>query len=474
MSDAPRLRVVDWAAFERPVSFRFPFRFGAASVAAAPQAFVRVVVEDAQGRRATGWAAEMMMPRWFDKSPDLSVEDNIDQLRRALRLGLAALGDAGTGTAFDLHAAAAPGHAAACAAQGMGGLIASFGMALPDRAVLDALCRMHAVPAVDALRANLAGMDARLTPDLRGFDMGAFLAARPAPERIALRHTVGLGDALTEDEIETPLGDGLPQSLDQVIEIYAPRWFKLKLGGDPAADTERLARIAAVLDASAPGWQATLDGNEQYPGPEPLADLLDRIAAHPGLAGLRAGLLFVEQPMARAVTLDTDVSALATRVALEIDESDADLTSFPQARRLGYTGVSSKSCKGVYRALLNAARVAQGNTEGASLFLSAEDLTVQPGLALQQDLVLAAVTGTTHVERNGHHFAGGMGVAPAAEQARYARAHPDLYTVTDGQTRLRIADGMIALTSTLAAKGLGCALEPDTGALEPLKEGPAP
>ncbi len=474
MTDAPRLRVMDWAAFERPVRFRFPFRFGAASVAAAPQAFVRVVVEDAQGRRATGWAAEMMMPRWFDKSPDLSVDDNIDQLRRALRLGLEALAGAGAGTAFDLHASAAPGQAAACAAQGMGGLIASFGMALPDRAVLDALCRMHGVPAVDALRANLAGMDARLTPDLAGFDMPAFLAARPAPDRIALRHTVGLGDALTAEEIETPLNDGLPQSLDQVIATYAPRYFKLKLSGDPVADTDRLVRIAAVLDAGAPGWQATLDGNEQYPGPEPLADLLDRIAAHPALMGLRAGLLFVEQPMARAVTLDTDVSKLAARVALEIDESDADLGSFPQARALGYTGVSSKSCKGVYRALLNAARVAQGSAEGARLFLSAEDLTVQPGLALQQDLVLAAVTGNAHVERNGHHFAGGMGTAPAAEQARYAQAHPDLYTVTDGQSRLRIDDGMIALTSTLAAKGFGCALDPDTDALEPLKQGATP
>ncbi|MCC5982821.1 MAG: mandelate racemase [Rhodobacteraceae bacterium] len=472
-NDAPRLRVVEAAAFERPVTFRFPFRFGAASVAAAPQAFVRVVVEDAQGRRATGWAAEMMMPRWFDKSPDLSVADNIDQLRRALRLGLDALLGAGSATAFGLHASAAPGHAAACAAQGMGGLIASFGMALPDRAVLDALCRLHGVPAVAALRANLPGLDTSLTPDLAGFDMAAFLAARPAPDRIALRHTVGLGDALTVEEIETPLGDGLPQSLDQVIGTCAPRYFKLKLSGDPAADTERLIRIAAVLDARAPGWQATLDGNEQYPGPDPLADLLDRIAAHPALAGLRAGLLFVEQPMARAVTLGTDVSALAARVALEIDESDADLTSFPQARALGYTGVSSKSCKGVYRALLNAARVAQGNATGARLFLSAEDLTVQPGLALQQDLVLAAVTGNTHVERNGHHFVAGMGPAPEAEQTRFAQAHPDLYTVRAGQTRLRIDGGMIALTSTLAAPGLGCALAPDAGALAPLKEGPA-
>jgi len=470
MIAAPRLRVVDWAAFERPVTFRFPFRFGAASVAAAPQAFVSVTIEDAQGRRTTGWAAEMMMPRWFDKSPDLSVDDNIGQLRRALRLGLGALAGAGADTAFGLHTAVMADHYRACAALGLNGLIASFGLALPDRAVLDALCRLHGLSAVAALRANLPGLDARLTPDLAGFDLRGFLARLPAPDSIAARHTVGLGDALLAEEIDAPLDDGLPQALDQVIAAYGHRYFKLKLSGDPAADLARLTRIVAVLDAHASGYRATLDGNEQYSGVEPLAELLDGIAALPALASLRAGLLFVEQPINRAEALRADVSVLAARVALEIDESDADIDSYPRAQALGYTGVSSKSCKGFYRAVLNAARVAAG--EG--LFLSAEDLTVQPGLALQQDLVLAAITGNTHVERNGHHFAGGMGAAPAAEQARYAATHPDLYHHAQGQTRLGITGGRIALRTTLAAPGLGCALAPDAETLAPLQDGATP
>jgi hypothetical protein len=130
--------------------------------------------------------------------------------------------------------------------------------------------------------------------------------------------------------------------------------------------------------------------------------------------------------------------------------------------------VSSKSCKGFYRGLLNAARVAQGHANGAALFLSAEDLTVQPGLALQQDLVLAALVGAGHVERNGHHFVDGFGLAPDTEQQAFAAAHPDLYRRTGGRTRLRIADGMIALGSTLAAIGLGSATHPDPADLEPM------
>lgn len=467
MTNAPRLRVVDWAAYERAVTFRFPFRFGAAEVTAAPQAFVRVTIEDDTGRRAEGWAAEMMMPRWFDKSLGLSVGQNIDQLRTSLRLGLKALSEAGTDTAFGLHATAQSRHCATCASHGLNGLIASFGLALPNRAVLDALCRMADLPAIEAVRANLPGLDARTTPDLSHVDLDAFLRQRPAPDTISARHTVGLGDTLHVDDIDTPLEDGLPQSLDQVIAVYGHRYFKLKLSGDPSADLARLARIVAVLDRFAPGYRATLDGNEQYSGTAPLAELLDGIAARPELASLRSGLLFVEQPIARAQALQADVSALAARVALEIDESDADIDAFVHAQRLGYTGVSSKSCKGFYRALLNAARVGTGR----GLFLSAEDLTVQPGLALQQDLVLAAITGNSHVERNGHHFASGMGLAPDTEQARFAAAHPDLYHQSHGQTRLRISGGDIALASTRAARGLGCALTPDADALAPLKEG---
>ena len=465
---APRLRVLEAAAYERPVSFRMPFRFGAAEVRGAPQAFARVVVEDDAGRRAEGWAAELMVPRWFDKSPERTIAENIDQLRTALRLGLSHIAGAAPDSAFGLHAAVVDPHRADCAAQGLNGLIASFGLALPDRAVFDALCRLAGLPAVTVLRANLPGIDARLTPDLGGFDLTGFLAARPAPDHIDARHTVGLGDPLTADGIDAPLGDGLPQSLDQVIAAYGHRYFKLKLSGDPDADLARLRRIVAVLDAAAPGYRATLDGNEQYPDAETLAALLDGLEADPALASLRAGLLFVEQPIARAVALETDVTALGARVGLEIDESDDSLKAFPRALALGYRGVSSKSCKGFYRAILNAARVAQAPE---ARFMSAEDLTVQPGLALQQDLVLAAITGNSHVERNGHHFAGGMGLAPVAEQARFAAAHTDLYTAA-APVRLRIAQGRIGLRSTLAAVGLGCATFPDPTDLSPLEATP--
>ncbi len=94
--------------------------------------------------------------------------------------------------------------------------------------------------------------------------------------------------------------------------------------------------------------------------------------------------------MPRSLALETNVSEVAKSKPLLIDESDATLAAFPAARSLGYSGVSSKSCKGLYKSLLNAARCNLWNSSGADgHFLSGEDLTMQAGLAVQQDLALA-------------------------------------------------------------------------------------
>ena len=81
---APEFRVVAIELYERPVALRIPFRFGAATVTHAPQAFVRAGIELDHGREARGAAAELMIPKWFDKSPQKSNADNIEDLRRSL------------------------------------------------------------------------------------------------------------------------------------------------------------------------------------------------------------------------------------------------------------------------------------------------------------------------------------------------------------------------------------------------------
>jgi hypothetical protein len=474
MTDPLKIRLVEAETFERPVRLRLPFRFGAATLREARQLFLRVRIEDSQGRPAWGMAAELMVPKWFDKSPALSNADNENQLRRSLALALDALKSAGAGTAFALHAAVEAAHHRRAASEGLGGLIASFGLALADRAILDALCRLEGLPVARAIRANRPGIDAATAADLGDFDIARFLSGLSPANDIAARHTVGLVDAILADDIpaDERLNDGLPESLDQAIDAYGLTFFKVKVSGVPDADIDRLCRIAAVIDAKVPAYSVTLDGNEQFASADAVADLLALIRTEPRLARFAASILFVEQPIARAHAFEKPVATLAAFKPVEIDESDADIDAFVTARSLGYTGISSKSCKGFYRSLLNRARVSKWNAEGtgATYFMSAEDLTTQGGLAVQEDLVLAALIGMTHVERNGHHYVDGMAGAPESEQAAFARAHGDLYHVRQGRTRLRIEGGRIAIGSVIDAVGLGSAVEPDWTAMEASQE----
>ena len=467
---APEFRVVAIELYERPVALRIPFRFGAATVTHAPQAFVRAGIRLDDGREARGAAAELMIPKWFDKSPQKSNADNIDDLRRSLSFAAAAYTmETRALTAFDHFAAHYPTLIAHGAGAGLNSLTSNYGPALIDRALLDALCRALGVSFSAAIRVNLPGINTSLTPDLAGFAIDRFVAGLTPSSTIAARHTVGMLDPIVAGDAAVRIGDGLPETLEEVIAAYGNRYFKLKLGGDAHVDVERLVRIAAVLDR-VPGYAVTLDGNEQYADSSEIGELWRKVEATPALAGLFAATLYLEQPLPRAIALDADISELAQSKPLLIDESDATLDAFPTARVAGYTGVSSKSCKGIYKSLLNAARCAHWNDDVAPrYFLSGEDLTMQAGLGVQQDLALTALLGLRHVERNGHHYVNGFAGEHASEveQRAFLTAHSGLYEDSHGGVRLAIRDGLIDISS-LEAPGFASAAQPDWATLEPL------
>jgi hypothetical protein len=469
-SAAPAFSIVDIALFERPVRLRLPFRFGAATVTAAPQAFVRARVRLADGREAAGATAELMVPKWFDKDPALSHDANFDQLRRALIMARDAyLADATPRTAFGHFAAHHDECAAAGARAALNPLTSGFGPAEIDRALVDALCRALGVSFFDAMRANAAGFaPGDVAADLAGFDGGRWLASLQPSPSIFARHTVGLADAIAGHPRN--VGDGLPESLEDAITAYGHRHFKLKIGRNVDESIERLAEIAAVLD-SLTDYRVTLDGNEQFDDTTGVAELLARIAGDARLARLARSADFLEQPIARNLALERDVAPLSRALPLVIDESDASLDAFPRARALGYAGVSSKSCKGLYKSLVNGARCRKWNDAAgyARHFLTGEDLTVQPGLALQQDLALVALLGLAHVERNGHHYVNGMAGVPVAEQHAFHAMHPDLYTQTHGAVRLAIRGGEIALR-TLGCNGFASGADPLWSSLETMRE----
>jgi L-alanine-DL-glutamate epimerase-like enolase superfamily enzyme len=463
---APRLRVREVVLLERDVRLRLPFRFGVVTLTEAPQAFVRARIALEDGREGWGAAAEMLAPKWFDKDPALSDADNAEQLRTALRVARDLYAGAdGPRTAFGLFADTYRARQAACAGRGLNPLVASFGSALLDRAVLDALCRLHGLSFWPAMRANLPGLaSVELVPDLAGFDLDAFLGSLRPATTLHARHTVGLLDPITGAD-QAPgdrVNDGLPETLEEVVAAYGHTWFKLKVGGDVEADVSRLTAIAAVLDRRSRPYHVTLDGNEQYKSVDAALALWRALEQRPALARLTASIAFIEQPITRATALEHDVGALGAARPVIIDESDADLSAFVRAHARGYRGVSSKSCKGLYKSMLNAARCALWNREtgAATFFMSAEDLTTQAGLAVQQDLALVALLGLEHVERNGHHYVRGLAALPRAEQEAWLAAHPDLYTCDGDLVRLRITNGRLALGS-LGCRGFAAGAEPD-------------
>jgi hypothetical protein len=451
-----------------------PFRFGVVTLTECPQAFARARIELADGRSFWGGAAELMAPKWFDKNLALTNEDNFEQLRDVLRIARTAyLADASPDTAFGHFARQHDAQQAAGSRRGYNPLLASYGPALIDRAVLDALCRALGMSFYAAMRTNLVGLGARRA-EFAGFDWDRFLAALVSDASIEARHTVGLVDAITAADLQHPVSDGLPETLEQVVAHYGHRFFKLKVGGKIDADIARLTAIAAVLDRSGADYYVSLDGNEQYEDAAGVAELLARMRQTPALARLVRSLLFIEQPIARKTALEVDVRALAADKPVIVDESDGELDSFVQARACGYTGISSKTCKGLYKSLLNAARCAAWNAEegGVRYFMSGEDLTTQAGLAVQQDLALVNLLGITHVERNGHHYVDGMAALPETEQSAFLAAHPDLYERSHGAVRLRIRGGRLVL-GTLDTTGYASAALPDWATMLPLAPPPA-
>jgi L-alanine-DL-glutamate epimerase-like enolase superfamily enzyme len=469
---APAFRIASIDLFERGVSLRLPFRFGASTLTSCPQAFVRVRIVFADGRSTTGAAAELMVPKWFDKSPAKTPAENVGDLRASLCAAAKAYLEPPARTAFGHFAAHYADLVEVGARYTRNALTACYGPAVIDRAILDALCRAEGMSIYAALCSNLPGIDARLTPDLSDVELAASLASIAPATQIAARHTVGLVDPITSADVQERVDDGLPQTLEEVIAAYGNRYFKVKLCGDMTTDHARLAHIAAVLDRLPHSYSVTLDGNEQFDDIEAVVALWHAIAADPGLARFAAGIVMIEQPLARDVALSAPIAPLAALRPVLIDESDASLAAFPLARTLGYTGVSSKACKGIYKSLLNAARVAQWN-RGSGMpryFLSAEDLTTQAGLAVQQDLALANALRIRHVERNGHHYSNGFAGQGAGlpEQRAFLAAHPSLYDLHDDVVRLRVRDGMIDLRS-LDRPGFAAGAEPLWDTLAPLE-----
>ncbi|MCB1121059.1 MAG: hypothetical protein KJT03_05895, partial [Verrucomicrobiae bacterium] len=321
------------------------------------------------------------------------------------------------------------------------------------------LSRTLQAPLSEVLRNNLLGINlGRIYPELEGYKPSDLLPTTPL-RKITARHTVGLGDPLRDGDIDQPLNDGLPHSLEASIQAYGLDHFKIKLCGNLDRDQARLVEIYSVFKQAASGpFFLTLDGNEQYQDIEAFRLHWDQLRQVPEINSLLEALLFVEQPLHRDHALDAGVKqALADwpeAPPLIIDESEAEIGSLSQALELGYSGTSHKNCKGIVKGIANACLLEflKKKFPDRSYILSGEDLANVGPIALLQDLAVMSLLGITHVERNGHHYFRGLSMLPEDLRTTVLDHHRDLYRKhEDGFPTLRITDGKLAISSVIEA-----------------------
>lgn len=461
------IRVLATELYLHNLRTRMPFKYGIATLTVAPHLFVRVQVE-VDGVLSHGLAADNLPPKWFTKDPTATMADDIagmlDVIRAACRhaqqIAQAESVFAFWQQLYGLQQAWAEGRTAA---PSYPPLLWNFGVSLVERALIEACCRAWGITFHQAVMSNRLGLAlGAIHAELAGLTPALLLPKQPTTT-LTVRHTVGLVDWLTDAEIPASerVADGLPQSLAAAIRHYGLTHFKLKVGGNVAADLARLAQIIAVIEANVAGDYAfTLDGNEQYASMAAFRAFWAQLAVT--FPAFVRRLIFVEQPLHRDLALREEVgAALAAwenHPPLIIDESDGSLTSLPTALALGYQGTSHKNCKGIFKGIANACLIAHRNQPQGqgSLILSGEDLTNIGPVALLQDLAVLATLGVTHAERNGHHYFAGLNMWPPVVQGQVFTHHPDLYTQQGELVAVNLQQGQVPLHSVAAAPfGMG-------------------
>ena len=311
-----------------------------------------------------------------------------------------------------------------------------------DAALHDAFGRLHSRNSFTVCGKEFVRYDLShyLTPEFRGEYLDRYILQKPT-SRIRMYHSVGASDPLTADDVKKPVGDGLPETLEEWIPYSGVTAFKIKLNGDNLAwDVERVAAIDRVASRAEekrkfPGWIYSLDFNERCPNVQYLLAFEHRLKGKAPSAFAR--VQYIEQPTARdlAENRQNTMFKAAKLAPVVIDESLTGLDTLLLAREMGYTGVALKACKGQSETLLLAAAA-----QKYKMFRCVQDLTC-PGAAFVQSAGIAAhVPGVSALEANAREY------VPAANVG-WEKRFPGLFVVKNGYLDTRELDDIGLCTS---------------------------
>ena len=221
----------------------------------------------------------------------------------------------------------------------------------------------------EAVRGNLAGIGAGRCRDSRG-STWRLPRRRCSPLRdIEARHTVGLVDA---DHGAGPVAARRRRPARDAgggdRHATATAGSSSRWAATSRPTSNGCARIAAVLDRSAAGLLRHARRQRAVHHGAGVAELVARGARAP--PALRAPAVVAalhraaHRPQAGAARRTLRGTDLGKPVIMT--NPTATSTRFRAARALGYRGVSSKTCKGFYKSLLNAARCARWNARAGA------------------------------------------------------------------------------------------------------------
>jgi L-alanine-DL-glutamate epimerase-like enolase superfamily enzyme len=438
-------------AFE-DFTYRTPIKFGGTAVDRVTLVNVKLTVETRAGNHALGFGSMPLGNVWAFPSRVLKYDDTLRLMKEAVERINGIVNDwRESGHPIDLGLAIEKEYLPKPAGESAslrGGeprepvpALALLVCGSPfDAALHDAFGKVHGLNCYHTYGPDFMNHDLGhyLGPDFKGRDLQSYVLREPAP-KLPLYHLVGALDPLEAGDLTSPIGDGLPETLEEWVPCNGLTHMKIKLNGDNLDwDVERVVRVNRVAERAqakrgVTRWFYSLYFNERCPHVGYLLEFLRTVETQtPGGFGR---IQYIEQPTARDLKANRqNVMHEAAKIRpIVIDESLVDQESLNVAHEMGYTGAAFKACKGQGHSLLLAAAAQE-----LGMFLCVQDLTC-PGASLIHSAGLAAhIPGVAAIESNARQY------CPAANQP-WEKAFPGIFRITDGTMA----------TETLTGWGLG-------------------
>ena len=445
MTKPTDIRLVRLESRTEHFDYRTPIKFGGRVLNDVVLLHVTAEVQTRDGRRGQGFGSMPLGNIWGWPSQTLSADQTLSAMTE---LGQRLVRDANDYQDFGhpleiTHDLAGGYQSTADAVTAAAGL----GEPMPRLAQLVAASPLEAA-IHDAYGKTLGHNSYNLLgPDFVNRDIGAYLGEQFAGEyldRYTLRepkpsmplyHLVGALDPLTDADVQTPVGDGLPETLGEWIAADGLTHLKIKLNGDNLAwDVERVCSVEKIAAEAqqkrgSSAWFYSADFNEKCANVQYVLDWLAKVAERSPEALQR--LQYIEQPTHRDLKANPEnkMHEAARIKPVVIDESLVDFETLLLSRELGYSGVALKACKGHSEALLMGAAAQKYN-----MFLCVQDLTC-PGYSFLHSASLSARIPTiAAIEGNGRQY------CPAAN-AEWAKRFPTMFDITDGTLGTAALDG---------------------------------